>query len=95
MDEYFVLTLAFFCFMSYIIYSLYQLVGRLVVQLEQEILLPRKRSKKMPPPPPPISEFKGMTSSEYQDMNLSKYEIEDFPQGATGYTGLTGKTGNK
>ena len=70
MDEFFVLTFAFFCFMSYIIYSIYQLVERLVVQLEMEIQKPRKRIKKMPPPPPPLSEFK--------DMNLSKYEIEDF-----------------
>jgi hypothetical protein len=78
MDEFFVLTFAFFCFMSYIIYSIYQLVERLVVQLEMEIQKPRKRIKKMPPPPPPLSEFKGMSISEFKDMNLSKYEIEDF-----------------
>ena len=79
MDEFFVLTFAFFCFMSYILYSLYQLVERLVVQLEREIPPPPKRKKKIPPPPPPLSEFKGMTMlPEYQDMNLSKYELEDF-----------------
>ena len=78
MDEFFVLTFAFFCFMSYIIYSIYQLVERLVVQLEMEIQKPRKRIKKMPPPPPPLSEFKGMSISEFNDMKLSKYEIEDF-----------------
>ncbi len=54
MDEFFFLTLAFFCFMSYLLYSLYQLVERLVVQLEREIQHPPKTVKKIPPPPPPI-----------------------------------------
>jgi len=78
MDEFFVLTFAFFCFMSYILYSLYQLVERLVVQLEREMPQPLKRNKNIPPPPPPRSEFRGMSMAEFQDMNLSKYELEDY-----------------
>ncbi len=54
MDEFFVLSFTFFCFMSYLLYSVYQLVERLVVQLESEIQKPQKPIKKIPPPPPPI-----------------------------------------
>jgi len=54
MNEFFVLNFVFFCFISYILYSVYRLVERLVVQLEIEMQEPRKTIKKIPPPPPPI-----------------------------------------
>lgn len=54
MDEFFGLSFVFFCFMSYLLYSVYRLVERLVVQLESEMQNTRKTIKKIPPPPPPI-----------------------------------------